>query len=438
MVELPGKTIPDPETPGPLPPPASTPAPTPSTSSSSGSTASTPTSTSTSPVTTGSGSSVKDYNDEDPESRFLGIAGHPEVWKDASGKMYIVHFAEGTDPPVPLLYETTMEALEGFFGEGVDVKFDRELSAEELTSTGAVRFGTTDNLDDSEGDPWLGFLDRMERYAEVSAWGDDDEILALIGGAYLEGRELEPWELKTTDWWQEHNEQERAWLELSVGDPASAERKLEDDKLYVAGLFEKIGAEGNDQALIDWIARRYSTGSWSEAYLIKQIEAVTSGWSDVDEDLDTFMSEGGYEGATSEQNYARVKDLWSSWLGPAYSPTDAQVAEWAAKIRNTADGEDSLIEMLKGQRMALFPEYEDETLKWDDIAGPWKNMAASVWGVPVDETDPRFQEIVRMNNANEAQKKMREIGLSEGYERTRQAMSDGMGRAMTRNVRGAV
>lgn len=381
----------------------------------------------------------KDYNDADDSSRFLGIAGHPEVWKDStSGQMFIVHFAEGVEPPVPLLFEVPDEkTLQAFFGEGVKIVYDKTMKSADMDSTGAVKFGTTNNLDDSEGDPWVGFLDRIERLKEVSPWVEDDEILALIGGAYLEDRDIEDWELKTTDWWQGHNEQERKWLSLSMGDPASAERKIADDRLYTTSLFEKIGAEGNDPALINWMANQYTTGAWSQKDLAAQIEAITSGWGVVDEGLNTWMEGKGFDTSTSEQHFDRVRELWDTWLGPAYTPEDERIAEWATKIRNTADGEDSLIEMLRAQRLALFPEYENPALSWKDISAPWKALSSSMWGVPVEEADPFFQDVVRLNNGDEAQQMLRKAGFERGYDKVVNDMMNGIGSG-SRNSRGVV
>lgn len=80
----------------PAPPTKSRPSGT-SSSSSSGNTSSTTSSAATSTVNVDYDGPGKDYNDTDPNARFLGIGGHPEIWKDsATGQMFIVHFAEGT------------------------------------------------------------------------------------------------------------------------------------------------------------------------------------------------------------------------------------------------------------------------------------------------------------------------------------------------------
>ena len=186
------------------------------------------------------------------------------------------------------------------------------------------------------------------------------------------------------------------------------------------------------------MANQYTTGAWSQAYLTEQVEAVTSGWNELDADLDEWMTEGGITAATSEQSYNKVREMWNEWLGPAYQPSESEIRQWATKLRNSGDGEDELANMLRQQRLALFPEYADPNLTWQDISRPWKNMAYQTWGVEADELDPRFQDIVRLNNATEAQKQLRSIGIDEGYERVVTSTVDSLDAGMRRSVRGAV
>jgi len=304
------------------------------------------------------------------------------VWKDKdTGQVFLVYMAEGTEPPIPLLYEVggtddetkITDTLQAFFGEGNDIVYDKEFSSDEMDSTGAIRFGTTNNLDEEGGDPWLGFLDRVDRAAETQPWLNDDEVLALFGGAYLEGRELQAWELESTDWWQDHTERERDWLKMVVSDPETAEQRLADDQGFVRDLFAQIGADGNDAALLNWMANKYTTGAWTESYLKDQVEAVTTGYYDMDEELDSYMQAGDFAGATSQAEHETVRSLWNEWLGPAYQPTEDEVAKWATKIRKSGDGKEELVGMLRGQRMALYAGYEDPNLTYQDIAGPWRS-----------------------------------------------------------------
>lgn len=384
---------------------------------------------------------LKDYNDGDEASRFLALGGKPQIWKDSdTGTTYVVYFMRESEPPIPLLYEVPEDGktLQAFFGEGVTIVWDKTFSGAEMDATGAVQFGSTDNLDDSEGDPWQGFKQRVERAKEVSPWYNDDEILALLGGAYLENRPMEAWELETTDWYQEHNDKEREWLKLSISDPASAQVRIEDYNRTTVGLFDAIGADGMDPALTNWMANKYITGAWSLQHLTDQVEAVVSGWTELDGDLQKFLDESDFEIATSQQGFDDVKSLYNKWLGPAFAPSDADVQEWATKLRNSADGRDELIGMLQQQRLTMYPGYEDPNVSYQDIAGPWKNLGFSVWGQKMDETSDMFQKMMHMNDYEEANAMLRKEGLANDVEKVWKESTESFRSDTSTNTRRAV
>lgn len=93
--------------------------------------------------------------------------------------------------------------------------------------------------------------------------------------------------------------------------------------------------------------------------------------------------------------------------------------------------------MLRAQRLALFPEYENPALSWKDISAPWKALSSSMWGVPVEEADPFFQDVVRLNNGDEAQQMLRKAGFERGYDKVVNDMMNGIGSG-SRNSRGVV
>ncbi|MCH7720959.1 MAG: hypothetical protein IH988_08220 [Planctomycetes bacterium] len=52
--------------------------------------------------------------------------------------------------------------------------------------------------------------------------------------------------------------------------------------------------------------------------------------------------------------------------------------------------------MLQSQRLALFSNYTDESLTYEDIASPWRNYATSIWGQQLDETTDLFATALEM------------------------------------------
>ncbi len=381
-----------------------------------------------------------DYTDEET-TRFNGLPGKPEIWKDKdTGTTYVVYFPEGMDPPVPLRYVVNSdEVLKTYFGNK-GVSYDHQYTTAEMEALGSVTFGDVSDIQDVTGDPWAGFTTKMEKAKGAMPWLEDDGVFSVIAAAYLEGRTPEPYEFVGTEWYDTHNDAEREWLTKVAQDPAEAEQVLQDRRIQVGDLFTSLGVEPPADEVIDYIAQKWAQGTWSPKETNDQIAALTGGGEGVtlDTGLGELTSDGTSVGVATSMTDT-VKTLWNKWLGPAYTPTDSDVARWAGILRDDETGGTArLTEMLRGQRMALFPEYTDDTLTWNDISGPWRSMAYSVWGHDVDETDPRFQNIVRLNDADKAMKELRRIGLEDGNDRVVTQMSNGVTAGQSTNVRGAV
>ena len=91
---------------------------------------------------------------------------------------------------------------------------------------------------------------------------------------------------------------------------------------------------------------------------------------------------------------------------------------------------------LREQRKALFPNYQNENLTYEQIAAPWRAYTQGIWGVPVDDTDPEFQRIVQMNDAVGAQAHARSIGSDRGYAAIVNDMRRELEAGMRQGVRG--
>lgn len=370
---------------------------------------------------------LTDYTDAET-TRFNGLPGQPEVWK-VDGRAYVVYFAP-TEPPVPLLFSVPSEEdLSSFFGDQ-DPKYDKVIRLADAEQSGAIVFGSTDTIPTTEGDPWAGFVERMERAREVQPWLEDPEVFAIVSGAWLEGRAPEQWEFESTEWWQTHNEAQREWMWMSMRDPESAARFAEDNQVTVYELFRSIGIDDPDDGLVRYLADQFTQGNWSKQRLEEQVAAITGddAYIPIDAGLSDFMATGGITVADPTLGRQAVRDLFTRWLGPAYPPSEAQIDEWSAKIRrDQAAGTASLTEMLRAQRKALYPEYDDENLTYEDMAAPWRGFTASIWGQQPDETDSLFQQVVRMNDSYEASKLLRKEGLARNIGKVRQDALKGLG-----------
>ncbi|RKZ89394.1 MAG: hypothetical protein DRQ39_00845 [Gammaproteobacteria bacterium] len=363
---------------------------------------------------TGGGSDSQAQSSDTHETTAKGLGGDPQFWYDTTTKQYFaVYFLEDQDPPIPIMWAVPdVETLKAF-GGGSMPKISKKMTTKEMDSAGAIIFGSTDNLPDSELDPLNGFMERMDRAMETQPWLQDPEVLALYAAAYIEGRALQDWELDQTEWFRSRNTEQRKWAALIMSDPKTAQQQLEADQLKVSSMFDSIGATGNDPALIAWMAKQYTMGNWTQEKLAVQVEAVTSGWNEVDQELVDWMGSNEVTASATIDKSEDVRAAYLRWLGPAYPASEEEVTQWATRLRNDPSAEESLQASLRNSRKALYSMYEDENMTYEDIASPWRGVVSNVWGQTADETSDTFQEIIRMNNYTDANKLLRKQGLRD-------------------------
>ncbi len=125
---------------------------------------------------------------------------------------------------------------------------------------------------------------------------------------------------------------------------------------------------------------------------------------------------GGQSGLdTTRRGEDKVEELVTRWLGPVHGAwSDTQVAQWAGRFRNDPDAEQELIDLLKQQRLALYPEYENPNLTYEDIVSPWRNFFTQQWGQMPNDDDAILQKVIRMNDATKAEELLRREGLNRG------------------------
>lgn len=157
--------------------------------------------------------------------------------------------------------------------------------------------------------------------------------------------------------------------------------------------------------------------------ITSEVMAGTRDMADVRQSVDIIGAREGrpyaYDRAAIDaprENEDRVRALVQKWLGPHFGGQydEAWVREWAGRLRNDPDAEQELTDLLRGRRLAVLPEYTNENLTYQDIAGPWMAMYTQMWGRQADESDPMFHSILRMNDAAEASKLLRKEGLERG------------------------
>jgi len=109
-----------------------------------------------------------------------------------------------------------------------------------------------------------------------------------------------------------------------------------------------------------------------------------------------------------------VREMAVRWLGPTMGNMgEAELKKGAGWMRNDPDAKINFEEHLRKQRLALFPKYENENLSYEDIVGPFRNLATNIWGQPVTD-EAMLVDLANLGDYTEASKKLRLQGLNQG------------------------
>jgi hypothetical protein len=81
-----------------------------------------------------------------------------------------------------------------------------------------------------------------------------------------------------------------------------------------------------------------------------------------------------------------------------------------------------LVDHLRQQRMALFPNYTNPNLTYNAIVSPVRQLAGQVWGQPVDD-ETMLIDLANMKDYNEMAQRLREQGIQQGI---RQPVEDAL------------
>ena len=347
-----------------------------------------------------------------------GIPNGGEIVK-AGDKYYILYKIPNT--ALSLSYEATENDIEGLYPLNFDEQSFREVSEEDIALT--VPFGNIAELYDPELlqsglTPWEGFVDYLDKEAELRPWLEDEEMVFLLAEATLEGRVVTDAEWKTTNWWRTSTQGQRDWLLVSQGKPldelpADAKSKLRDDKIAIRDALLEAEISNPSNELVNWISYKLTTGGWTPAYTINQIDLLSND-GDIDEDLSSFISGDGITIEGTRAGETKVENIYTEILGPVFGQMNDQLRRTEAnKLRNDPNYEFKLREKLIGQKKSLFPQYA-ENATYEEFATPWLNFTNNAWGEQVDPSSVQFQEVLTLNNSVEASKYLTQQGLDLG------------------------
>ena len=326
-------------------------------------------------------------------------------------------------------YEASEEDIKGLYPIDFDKQVFDTLSEAEFNGLGAIDFGNIAELYDPRYlttgvTPWEGFIDYLDKEAELRPWLADEEMVFLLAEATLEGRTVTETEWKTTNWWRTHTQDERDWLLLSQGKslselPADALSKVQDDKIAIRNAMIEAGISNPPDDLINWVSNKYTTGEWSNVYTNDQISLVAdpSKVGNLDSNLQAYLAGDTIEYDTTRAGEDRIKQLYKRYLGPIFGDvSQTLIAEEAGKLRNDSDYELTLINKLTQQKKSIFPQYAED-ITYEEFAAPWENFTTNQWGQQVDTSSDYFQEVLKLNDSTKASKYLTEKGLQLGVDK---------------------
>ena len=369
---------------------------------------------------------------------------------DAGGQKFLGYQVPGagqiySEPPMYMLYQILDNDVyeAGLLTEGTPANVNVVLtSVADLNQYGLVVGGTDEITDDVEH-PFIRFVENFEAGKKINPWLGDTRINPNSGVTYqqeaiefLAEQAIEQWtpeettvRVEASDWYQESTATQKQWLAKQLTQPVTAQQELDDKKIDIRTQMESLGMASPPDGLVDYFAEKSVTGMWSELYTTEQLALLADPYKPGarDTNLINFIEGVGFGSLDRASVMEKeVQDLYRTYLGPSLGNASAtEISEKAGQLRNNPDAGGELKSYLEQQRLAMFPNYTNPTLRYNDIVQPYKNLVNQVWGEEADETSDWFIQMVQNNNIESAYNTLREKGMELGVERVQnQALQD--------------
>jgi hypothetical protein len=365
----------------------------------------------------------------------FSIAGGAELWKDTTtGTSYLVYMVPGTDDD-PVYMSWTIpsdEDVQSFFGPEQGIVYNKKLTGEDALWAEVQNYGSSDDISNTSKAPFDSWASTLEVESKSQPWLLDDDYQKILAMSVLEGRVLSDAEIADTDWYTHHSEAERGWMLLFNSDPSTAHVRLADNRQKQADYLRDHGMNDLDDKLVNYMADKVTMGTWSATMMQEQTRILTDQYFEgdpLDGDFQEWMTDNGITSSTTDDKETEVRGIVKRWLGTNFGDwDDDQVGYWAGRFRNENDAQEALIETLKDQKSALFPEYDREA-DYETIAAPWRTMIRNQWGEMPDDSDTTLQDVIRMNNAGEAGAYLTKEGLARGNNTVVNSVQSAMNRS---------
>lgn len=233
--------------------------------------------------TNGGGGAASPEDTADPEDLdFDTVPPDAEVWH-IDGKIYlsweVLDPATGERVGMVGWHVTGIERWNEITASGADASFDFDGTIDEAEELGFIDGGIEQELGDFSTNPLETFYEDYEEQFALSPIYGDPEILGLLVQATMEGRDITDAELAGTDYWSSRTEQQRAWDELVLKDPATAAQRQQVNRDTVRAQLMALGYSDAPESLVSYLADNWTTGLWSDEQLQMQLVAEVDPYS---------------------------------------------------------------------------------------------------------------------------------------------------------------
>mgnify|MGYP003632863729 CR=1 FL=1 len=331
--------------------------------------------------------------DDDIEAGHRETMGIPELSKDA----YDSGFLDEYTVPVPvgildLEKGSDYKELASRFNEAVENNRSR------ITST---------LMNDPE---YVGLL-TAEMYA---SGGDVNTAITNLEATDAYGRVLKRLNLK-----QSQIDNER----LEFTDNLQWKENYSNFVSYFKDLsVSSYGVELPDE-IANGMADLVNTGYFTVDSANRQLNAILDNQSNVEIDSKVLNILEGQTVTQTVYGEQRVRDLMDTYLPDSlHNSIDYDVKKLAGDLRragvNSKDAENAMIAKMKKTRFQFYDMY-DEDIPWATILSSKQSSAKNILGVDLSSNDPLLDEIIKMNDVSKEQQKLREYGLSNGMQKTK-------------------
>ena len=171
------------------------------------------------------------------------------------------------------------------------------------------------------------------------------------------------------------------------------------------------------------LAELVNTGYFSTESANRQLNGILDSQSNVELDSKVLNILEGQTVTQTVYGEQRIRDLMNTYLPDSlHNSAEFDVKKLAGDLRragvNSKDAEDAIIATMKKTRFQFYDMY-DEDIPWATILSSKQASAKNILGVDLSSNDPLLDEIIKMNNVSEEQQRLREYGLSNGMQKTK-------------------